>query len=115
MIKFIPTILVIAIVGVTPLLAVAEPATDDRYAAVFPPGWQARDVIIAGAAAGQSALMIGRTANIGVFVLPAADDRQALRDAGAWLIIPANTFRGCLINQTPTAQSIRSTAETPSI
>jgi len=114
MFKHIPTILLIAIIGATPLLAAAEPAEDGRYAAIFPPGWQARDVVLAAAEAGQSTLNIGRAANIGVFHLPGPDERQALRDAGAWLVLPASAFRGCLIDQNPTAPARRFATESPS-
>lgn len=111
MLKNIPTILLIALIGAIPLLAAAEPAEDDRYAAIFPLGWQARDVVLAAAEAGQSTLNIGRTANIGVFELPGPDERQALRDAGAWLVLPASAFRGCLIDETLTTPGRRFTTE----
>jgi hypothetical protein len=113
MFKNTSTILLIAIIGATPLLAATEPAEDGRYAAIFPPGWQVRDVVLAAADAGHSTLTIGRTANIGVFDLPHRDDRNALRDAGAWLVLPASVFRGCLIDQTSITPSPRFTRESP--
>ncbi len=111
MLKSIPTILLIAIIGATPLLAAAEPAVDNRYAAIFPPGWQARDVVLAAAEAGQSTLTMGRTANIGVFELTTPYGRQALHDAGAWFVLPASAFRGCLIDQSTNSPSSRFTTE----
>jgi len=113
MLKIAPTILLIVLIGATPLLAAAEPAEDGRYAAIFPPGWQARDVVLAAAEAGQSTLNMGRAANIGVFELPSPNDRQALREAGAWLVLPANAFRGCLIDQNPTTPARRFATESP--
>jgi len=106
--KFIPTVLLIALIGATPLLAATEAPADGRYAAIFPPGWVARDIMLAAAESGQPALRFGRTENIGIFVLSSAADRRALRNAGAWLILPANAFRGCLIeppNRTPLANT----------
>ncbi|WP_323760608.1 hypothetical protein [Maricaulis sp.] len=114
MLKNTPTILLIALIGATPLLAAAEPAEDGRYAAIFPPGWQARDVVLAAAEAGQSTLNIGRAANIGVFQVPGPEDRRALREAGAWLVLPASAFRGCLIDQTSMTAANRFTTESPS-
>ena len=76
-----------AITAATPLLAAAETPENDRYAAIFPPGWQARDVVMAAA---ESA-------------------RQALRDAGAWIILPASAFRGCLVE--PFGQTVRTARE----
>lgn len=109
MLKSAPTILLMAITAATPLLAAAETPENDRYAAIFPPGWQARDVVMAAAESGQSTLTFGRTENIGIFVLSDPSARQALRDAGAWIILPASAFRGCLVE--PFGQTVRTARE----
>ncbi|WP_291845589.1 hypothetical protein [Maricaulis sp.] len=92
----LPTILLVALIATTPFLAATEPPEDGRYAAIFPPGWQARDILLASAARDHSPVTFGRTGNIGIFDLPLPSDRDALRAAGAWLILPADAFRGCL-------------------
>lgn len=102
MLNSLKTILLIAGIGATPLLGALEPASNDQYAAIFPPGWDARDIVLAAAAADQAALTFGRTQNIGVFILDNAADRDALRHAGALIILPANAFRGCLVAPSPT-------------
>ena len=71
--------------------------------------WQARDVVMAAAESGQSTLTFGRTENIGIFVLSDPSARQALRDAGAWIILPASAFRGCLVE--PFGQTVRTARE----
>ncbi len=107
MLNSIKTILLIAGIGATPLLGALEPAPNDQYAAIFPPGWGPRDIVLASASADQAPLAFGRTQNIGVFILNDLADHDALRDAGALLILPADAFRGCL-TAPPSTQDLAS-------
>ena len=102
MLNSLKTILLIAGIGATPLLGAFEPASNDQYAAIFPPDWGARDIVLAAASQDQAPLTFGRTQNIGVFILDDAADHDALRQAGALLILPADAFRGCLIPSSST-------------
>lgn len=86
----------LAVIG-TPLLGLAEPVSGEEVAAVFPPGWDEADILLASAAAETSVVRFGALANIGIIRIADPDALAALRDQGAWLLLHPQALGGCLI------------------
>ena len=94
---FAPLLMVGLAVVCAPLLTLAEPLAGDQVAAVFPPGWHERDVLLASAEAGQNLVRFGALPNIGIIEFSSASDLDRLRAAGALLLLDPQALGGCLI------------------
>ena len=81
----------------TPALAAFEPYSGGEAAAIFPPDWTTTEVFIASAEAGAPLVRHGASANIGIVQIETDEQARALRRAGAWLVINAESLGGCLI------------------
>lgn len=102
--NFLPPLLVGLAVVCTPLLALAEPVQGNQVAAVFPPGWTHRDVLLASASADQTLIRFGSLANIGIVEISSESDMTRLRQAGALLLLDPQALGGCLIGTSPSQQ-----------
>ncbi|MBO6796007.1 hypothetical protein [Maricaulis sp.] len=94
---FAPLILIGLAVVCTPLLGLAEPLRGDQVAAIFPPGWSERDVLLASAQAGQNLVRFGALPNVGIVEFSSQADLESLRAAGALLLLDPQVLGGCLI------------------
>lgn len=97
--RFAATGMAVALACVLPWLALPAAGSAEPVAAVFPPWWGS-------ARAALAALPAGEVAGFGgagfVVLLPRAD-AEALRKAGAWLILPAALLGGCAPARTESA------------
>lgn len=95
--RYLPAVAVsLAAIG-APLLAAFEPVRGDEAAAIFPPGWSQADVVLATAEADLSFVRFGAFANIGIVRIIDARSLNALRQAGALLLLPPGALGGCLL------------------
>lgn len=93
----LPALLIaLAVIG-TPLLALTEPVRGNQVAAIFPPGWDEADVLLASAAADSSIVRFGALPNIGIVLIEDETTLAALRQNGAWLLLHPQALGGCLI------------------
>lgn len=105
----LPAILIgLAVIG-TPLLNLTTPVAGDEVAAVFPPGWEEADVLLATASADGRLVRFGSFSNIGIIRIDSEETLAGLRAQGALLLLHPQALGGCLIQlpgtSTPTQET----------
>lgn len=86
-------------VGIAALASQVHPGAE-AVAVIFPPWWDARQAIVATAAAGALVIRTGAIPAI-MIVQPARDDgMERLRDAGAWLALDPRAVAACFSKPT---------------
>lgn len=99
------TLLAAGAVGIAALASQVRPGAE-AVAVIFPPWWDARQAIVATAAAGASVIRIGAIPAI-MIVQPAHDDGLArLRSAGAWLALDPRAVAACFSSSTTSEGSM---------
>tara|TARA_R110000868_G_scaffold6550_8_gene37084 strand:+ start:1424 stop:1798 length:375 start_codon:yes stop_codon:yes gene_type:complete len=106
--QILPVIAVSLAAICAPLLAAFEPVREAEAAAIFPPGWSHADVLLATAEADLAFVRFGAWSNIGIIEISDTHSAEALRRAGALLLLPPGALGGCLLpRNSPLQASVR--------
>lgn len=93
-------------VGIAALAGQVRPGAE-AVAVIFPPWWDARQAILASAAAGASIVRTGAIPAI-LIVQPARGDGLArLQEAGAWLALDPRAVAACFSDKTTSPEGPR--------
>lgn len=104
---YLPAFLIGLAVICTPLLGLTEPVSGDEVAAVFPPGWDEADVLLASAAAETRLVRFGAFSNVGIIRINGDAALADLRAQGAILLLHPQALGSCFSQ--PIGQSLATT------
>ena len=101
-ISWLPAGLVLLTILATPFLSLTAPVVGGQGAVVYPMRWDHADVVRAAATAQTGLLRFGALPNIAIVQIDSTDTLEALKQSGAWLVLPPGALGGCLVGREDT-------------